>query len=88
MKKPKINWQVRLKNKAFWATIVPALCLLIETILAMCGCDVHLDYIGNVPTIDVLNAILTALAVMGIIVDPTTQGISDSERAMTYTKPN
>lgn len=86
--KTKINWKVRIKNKMFWVTVVPALCLLIETVLAMFGVDVHLDYIGNVPTIDVLNAILTALAVMGVIVDPTTQGIGDSERAMEYTKPN
>ncbi|MEK3811032.1 phage holin [Bacillus subtilis] len=36
---------------------------------------------------EIFNALLTFLTAMGIIVDPTTQGISDSEQAMDYDKP-
>ncbi|WP_276736181.1 phage holin [Bacillus sp. (in: firmicutes)] len=33
------------------------------------------------------NALLTFLTAMGIVVDPTTIGISDSDQAMEYTEP-
>ncbi|MGO5674506.1 phage holin [Bacillus subtilis] len=33
------------------------------------------------------NALLTFLTAMGIVVDPTTQGISDSKQAMDYDSP-
>lgn len=82
-----INWKVRVLNKTFWLTLVPALALLLQTFLAVFGVKLELG-----ETIDKLlifiNALFAVLMIVGIVNDPTTSGISDSTRAMTYETPN
>ena len=82
----KINWKVRIKNKNFWITLVPALLLLIQGVAALFGFELNLGDIGD-KLIAVVNAVFVVLAILGIVTDPTTKGVSDSEQAMTYTKP-
>jgi phi LC3 family holin len=82
----KINWKVRIKNKNFWLTIIPATLLLAQVILAVFGVKIDIGDIGN-KLIDVVNAVFVVLSLLGIVTDPTTKGLSDSEQAMTYTKP-
>ncbi len=82
----KINWTVRIKNKVFWVAIIPALLLLAKQICALFG--VELDVAGlSDQLIDIVGTVFTVLALLGIVVDPTTSGTSDSEQAMTYTEP-
>lgn len=82
-----INWKVRVLNKTFWLTLVPALALLLQTFLAVFGVKLELG-----ETIDKLlvfiNALFAVMMIVGIVNDPTTSGISDSTRAMTYETPN
>lgn len=82
-----INWKVRILNKTFWVTLVPALALLLQTFLAVFGVKLELG-----ETIDKLlvfiNALFAVLMIVGIVNDPTTSGVSDSTRAMTYERPN
>lgn len=82
-----INWKVRIRNKTFWVSIIPAVLLLIQVVAAVF--EVHLD-LGTLGSrlLDVVNAVFAVLIIMGVVVDPTTAGISDSSRAMNYTKPN
>ena len=82
----KINWKVRLKNKNFWLTFIPAVLLLIQLVAAVFGIKLDLGELGN-KLIAVVNAAFVVLAVLGIVNDPTTAGISDSLQAMTYDKP-
>lgn len=82
----KINWTVRLKNKVFWVTIIPAMLLLVQTIASVFGIVLDVGDIGN-KLIAVVNAAFGVLAVLGIVTDQTTKGISDSELALTYDKP-
>lgn len=82
----KINWKVRLKNKNFWLTIIPAVLLLIQVILAVFGVKIDIGDIGN-KLIAVVNSAFVVLSILGIVTDPTTNGISDSEQAMTYELP-
>lgn len=83
----KINWKVRVLNKTFWLTLVPALALLLQTFLAVFNIRLELG-----ETIDKLlvfiNALFAVLVIVGIVNDPTTSGVSDSTRAMTYDRPN
>ena len=83
----KINWKVRVLNKTFWLTLVPALELLLQTFLAVFNIRLELG-----ETIDKLlvfiNALFGVFIIVGIVNDPTTAGFSDSERALTYTEPN
>ncbi len=81
-----INWTVRIKNKAFWLAVIPAVLLLIQAVAAVFGYSLDLGEIGN-RLIAVVNAAFGVLVVLGVVVDPTTAGISDSNRAMNYKKP-
>ena len=82
----KINWLVRIKNKAFWVAFVPAVLLLIQTVAALFGFQIDLGEIGD-KILAIVNAVFVVLAILGIVTDPTTEGVSDSEQAMTYTAP-
>ena len=83
----KINWKVRIKNKNFWLTIIPAMLLLIQVVAAVFGFNLDLGDLGN-KLLAVVNAAFGVLSILGVVTDPTTTGLSDSERAMTYEKPN
>ena len=82
----KINWTVRIKNKNFWLTIVPAFLLFVQAVADVFGFTLDLGELGN-NLLDVVNSAFTVLAILGIVTDPTTKGVSDSNRAMTYTEP-
>lgn len=82
----KINWKVRIKNKNFWLTVIPAALLLVQVVLAVFGVTIDIGDVGN-KLIAVVNAAFAVLAILGIVNDPTTKGISDSEQAMTYEEP-
>ena len=81
-----INWQVRIKNKNFWLTFIPAVLLLIQVIAAVFGFTLDLGDLGN-RLLDVVNAAFSVLVILGVVNDPTTEGVSDSEQALTYTDP-
>jgi len=81
-----INWKVRIGNKTFWLTIVPALALLVQVVAAVFGITIDLtDTVAKL--VDVINALFAVLVIVGVVVDPTTAGVSDSAQAMTYTAP-
>lgn len=81
-----INWKVRVKSKAFWVAIIPAVLLLVQVVAAVFGYTLDLGDLGN-RLLAVVNAVFAVLAILGVVVDPTTEGVSDSARALTYTKP-
>lgn len=82
----KINWKVRLKNKNFWIAMIPTVLLLVKPILELIGVDIDLGEVGNA-LLSVVDGVFVLMAVLGIITDPTTAGMSDSELALTYTEP-
>lgn len=81
-----INWKVRFANENFWASIIPAILLLIQLILDLFGVRMDLGDIGN-KLISIVNAVFACLTILGVVTDPTTTGIHDSERAMGYDAP-
>lgn len=82
-----INVTVRMKNKAFWLAIVPAVLLLVQVCASPFG--YKWDFVVlNRQIADIINAAFAVLSILGIVNDPTTQGLGDSARAMTYTKPS
>jgi phi LC3 family holin len=81
-----INWRVRINNKQFWTSLIPALALVVQAVLAVFGISVQLDsLVGKL--IAVVDAVFAVLVILGIVVDPTTAGVKDSERAMQYVEP-
>ena len=82
----KINWLVRIKNKNFWIAVIPAVLLFIQVVASVFGYTLDLGDIGN-KLLAVVNAAFAVLSILGIVTDPTTKGLSDSDQAMTYIKP-
>lgn len=82
----KINWLVRIKNKNFWIAVIPAVLLFVQVVLEVFGVTIDIGDLGN-KLIAVVNAAFAVLTILGIVTDPTTKGICDSDQAMTYDKP-
>ena len=81
-----INWKVRIRNKAFWLALIPAVLLLMQSVAAAVGYELQLVDLGD-RLLAIVNNLFALLAILGIVNDPTTAGISDSENAMTYETP-
>ena len=81
-----INWKVRVKNKSFWLYLIPAILLLIQSVAAVFGYSLDFTFLGE-KLAAVVEAIFTVLAILGIVIDPTTEGVRDSSLAMTYEVP-
>ena len=72
-----INFKLRLQNKATLVALVSAVFLMLQQF------GLHIP--SNIQ--DAVNTIIAILVILGIVTDPTTKGIADSERALTYIKP-
>lgn len=83
----KINWSVRLKNKNFWLAVVPALALLFQAFANIFG--IKLEFGETIDKILVfINVLFAFLVLVGIVNDPTTVGLGDSERVLGYEEPH
>lgn len=82
----KINWTVRLKNKAFWVAIIPAILLLAQQLCGLFGLNLDVSGVTE-QLISIVGTAFSVLALLGIVNDPTTDGISDSSQALTYETP-
>ena len=82
----RINWRVRLCNRQFWLSAVPALALVAESVAALFGFEIDLTTLTG-QLLTVINAVFAFLVNLGIVVDPTTEGVRDSTLAMTYEEP-
>ena len=81
-----INWTVRFRNKTFWLALIPAVLLLVQVVAAVFGYTLDLGALSD-KLLSVVNALFAVLAILGIVTDPTTKGIGDSEQALTYEEP-
>lgn len=81
-----VNWLVRIKNKTFWLTLIPAVLLLVQVVAAVFGCSLDFGDLGN-KLLAVVNAVFALLAILGVVNDPTTAGVTDSAQALTYQEP-
>lgn len=81
-----INWKVRIQNKAFWVALIPAILLLVTQVAAVFGYTLDFGALQE-QLIAVVGTIFTLLAILGIVADPTTEGIGDSVQALQYERP-
>ena len=79
-----INWMVRIKNKNFWLTLIPAVLLLIQVVVAPFGYQWDFGVL-NEQLAAIINALFAVLVILGVVNDPTTDGVEDSDQALTYT---
>ena len=76
-----LNFKARLKNKAFLISGSVLVVALIYRVLAIF--DV-LPQVSENQVLELISMAVNILALVGVVVDPTTEGLSDSQRAMTY----
>lgn len=80
----KINWKVRFQNRVWLTSFISLIVGFIYNILRL------LDIIPVVSqqlVMDIVAQILTILGMFGVVVDPTTEGLGDSKRALGYEVP-
>lgn len=82
----KINWKVRIKNKAFWMALIPALLLLAQAILGVFGYQIDVTELGD-KLLRVVNTAFGVLVIIGVVNDPTVATLSDSAQALEYSEP-
>lgn len=81
-----INWLVRIKNKTWWMVVIPTVLLLVNQCLELFG--IHLDFTWiSSQLMKIAETAFVLLALIGVVIDPTTEGTNDSKLAMTYKEP-
>lgn len=81
-----INWKVRFKNKPFLVSLFAGILLLAQQVGGAFGITMPVEISDQLTTI--FNSILGLLVLLGIVVDPTTENVTDSKQALTYENPN
>ncbi|WBF53829.1 phage holin [Macrococcoides canis] len=80
-----INWKLRLKNKATLTALIAALALLANQVCGLIG----VDYSAQIKQlVDISGTLLTILAGIGILIDPTTEGLNDSDYSHQKSEPS
>ena len=80
----KINWKVRFKNKLFLTSFLG---LIVSFVYSMLALFEVFPPVTQSALMQIINNVLTFLGLVGVLVDPTTAGLYDSDRAMTYQEP-
>lgn len=77
----KLNWKARFKNKTF---VISFVTLIVAFVYQMLGLFGIVPSISESSIVNVVTIVINILATFGVLVDPTTNGVSDSDRALTY----
>lgn len=77
----KINWKVRLRNKTWLASVLALVVGFAYDLLAMVE---FVPPLSEDWLLSLFQTILTLLTALGVVIDPTTDGAADSDRAMNY----
>ena len=80
----KINWKVRFRNKAWLASVAA---LVITFVYGMLEAFEVVPSVSEYRVGQIIQGLLTVLGLLGVVIDPTTAGVEDSNRAMSYDRP-
>ncbi len=81
----KINLKARLKNKAF---VVSMAALIVSFVYKALTIFEIVPPVGENEVLEIIGVLINLLAFVGVLTDPTTEGLCDSERALTYFTEN
>jgi phi LC3 family holin len=86
-----INWKVRFQNKSWVVAFVSQILIIAQVIITGLNLMGIIHFQLPDKTVNdvmaCLNAVFIVLSLLGIVQDPTTKGLSDSENALKYEKP-
>lgn len=77
----RINIKARLKNKTFLISFSALAIAFVYQVLSFFGVT---PGISENEVVSIFSIVINILACVGVVVDPTTDGMNDSDRAMTY----
>lgn len=80
-----MNWRLRIQNKTTLIALIAAAVSLVYQVLGICGI---VPRVSEDTILTAAGTLVNALALLGIVIDPTTKGIADSDRAMGYRRPS
>ena len=80
----KLNWKVRFRNKTWLFMFLSLIIGFVFNMLRLFDVD---PVVTENQIVNILNQVLTFLGLVGVLVDPTTAGVGDSDRAMGYIEP-
>ena len=80
----KINWKVRLRNKTWVASLLALIVAFVYNLLAAFGVELP---VTQDKVMGIAGTVITLLTGLGVLIDPTTPGVADSDRAMLYDEP-
>lgn len=81
----KINWKLRGQNKVTLVSIMALVVAFVYQVLGMFGV---VPKVAESDIVNLLTMLVDILVAIGVVTDPTTKGLNDSERAMGYEEPN
>lgn len=81
-----INWKARLKQKGFWIGMVGVVGAAVTGVAAQFGVQIDVGQYTDAASA-LITGIFAVLGVVGVVNDPTTKGLGDSEQALTYEEP-
>lgn len=79
-----INWKVRFKNAPWLASFFSLIISFVFSMLSLF--DIFPSFTKN-QVLQIVDQVLAFLGLIGVLVDPTTAGLSDSKRALKYEEP-
>lgn len=79
-----MNWKVRFKNKTWLSMFLGLIIGFVFNMLKLF--EVYPPFTEST-VMNIVSQVLTFLGLIGVLVDPTTAGIGDSKRAMSYDEP-
>ena len=81
----KINWKVRFKNGKW---VLSFASLIVAFVYQLLGMFDFVPAVAQETVIQLIGLILTVLAGVGVVQDPTTVGVGDSRKALGYDEPS
>lgn len=72
-----INWKLRLQNKTTLIALLSAVFLMVEQFGLVIPANIR----------EGVNTFILILTILGVVTDPTTEGLGDSKKALTYESP-
>lgn len=81
----RINWKVRLQNKTWLLAMLAAIVAFAYQLLGLLGI---VPAVSQDQITQLIALVINILVALGIVVDPTTTGVTDSTRALHYDKPS
>lgn len=80
----KINWKLRFQNKTTLLALASAVVAFVYQAFSMIG---YVPPVSSDQWIQLAGIGVNVLVILGVVVDPTTEGVKDSPNAQEYDKP-